>query len=176
MNVVVDMRKSGRKEMIEGCITLFIKELKLEKSKSSLFVFSRKNFEKETGAAGMVYPYAEGLITMDLDSRLGMDKLIHTLAHEMVSIPSIIDKLTRDGRLIKISNEQIKEFKRQYFTNKVKKNFTCNKEDQEHIPVVLLSDRKYVLTLDQKFTDDLLNFPGFRVIVCAKPQDLLYDK
>jgi len=92
------------------------------------------------------------------------------------SIPSIIDKLTRDGRLIKISNEQIKEFKRQYFTNKVKKNFTCNKEDQEHIPVVLLSDRKYVLTLDQKFTDDLLNFPGFRVIVCAKPQDLPYDK
>ena len=47
MNVVVDMRKSGRKEMIEGCITLFIKELKLEKSKASLFVFSRKNFEKE---------------------------------------------------------------------------------------------------------------------------------
>jgi predicted nucleic acid-binding protein len=92
------------------------------------------------------------------------------------SIPSIIDKLTREGRLIKISNEQIKEFKRQYFTNKVKKNFTCNKEDQEHIPVVLLSDRKYVLTLDQKFTDDLLNFPGFRVIVCAKPQDLPYDK
>jgi predicted nucleic acid-binding protein len=92
------------------------------------------------------------------------------------SIPSIIDKLTREGRLIKISNEQIKEFKRQYFTNKVKKNFTCNKEDQEHIPVVLLSDRKYVLTLDQKFTDDLLNFPGFRVIVCAKPQDFPYDK
>ena len=92
------------------------------------------------------------------------------------SIPSIIDKLTREGRLIKISNEQIKEFKRQYFTNKVKKNFTCNKEDQEHIPVVLLSDRKYVLTLDQKFIDDLLNFPGFRVIVCDKPQDLPYDK
>ena len=59
MNVVVDMRKSGRKEMIEGCITLFIRELKLEKNKSSLFVFSKKDFEKKTGAAGMVYPYAE---------------------------------------------------------------------------------------------------------------------
>lgn len=92
------------------------------------------------------------------------------------SIPNIIDKLTREGRLIKISNEQIKEFKRQYFTNKVKKNFTCNKEDQEHIPVVLLSDRKYVLTLDQKFTFDLLNLSGFKVIVCDKPQDLPYDK
>jgi len=70
MKVVVDMRKSGRKEMIEGCITLFISELKLEKSKTSLFVFSKNNFEKETGAAGMVYPHSAGLITMDLDSRL----------------------------------------------------------------------------------------------------------
>jgi hypothetical protein len=54
--------------------------------------------------------------------------------------------------------------------------FFSLKSSQEHIPVVLLSDRKYVLTLDQKFTDDLLNFPGFRVIVCDKPQDLPYDK
>ena len=78
--------------------------------------------------------------------------------------------------LNKISNEHIKEFKRQYFTKKTKKKLTCNEEDQEHIPVVLLSYRKYVLTLDQKFTDDLLNFPGFSVLVCAKPQDLPYDK
>jgi hypothetical protein len=92
------------------------------------------------------------------------------------SIPNIINKLTQEGRLITISNEEIKEFKRQHFTNKVKRQFTCNKEDQEHIPVVLLSDRKYVLTLDQNFTDDLLNFPGFSVFVCAKPQDLPYDK
>lgn len=89
MNVVVDMRKGGRKEMIEGCITLFMRELKLEKSKATLVVFSRKDFEKETSAAGMVYPYANGLITMELDSRLGMDKLIHTIAHEMVHVKQI---------------------------------------------------------------------------------------
>lgn len=94
----------------------------------------------------------------------------------LTNITVIIDRLTRDGRIIKISNEEIKEFKRQNFTSKVVKKFTCNKEDQEHIPVVLLSDRKYVLTLDQKFTFDLLNFSGFKVIVCDKPQDLPYDK
>jgi hypothetical protein len=94
----------------------------------------------------------------------------------LTNITIIIDKLQREGRLCTISNEQIKEFKRQYFTNKIRKKFTCNKEDQEHIPVVLLSDRKYVLTLDQKFTCDLLNFSGFKVIVCDKPQDLPYDK
>lgn len=101
MNVVLDMRKSDRKDMIEGCITLFIRELKLEKSKSTLFVFSKKNFENETGAAGMVYPYAEGLITMDLDSRLSVDKLIQTLAHEMVHVKQIAKgQLSYEGKKI----------------------------------------------------------------------------
>ena len=89
MEVILDMRKSDRKDMIEGCIKLFIRELKLDKSKSTLFVFSKKNFEIETGAAGMVYPYAKGLITMDLDSRMGMNKLIQTIAHEMVHVKQI---------------------------------------------------------------------------------------
>jgi hypothetical protein len=101
MQVVLDMRKSDRKDMIEGCINLFIRELKLEKSKSTLFVFSKTNFEKETGAAGMVYPYAEGLITMDLDSRLNMDKLIQTLAHEMVHVKQIAKgQLSYEGKKI----------------------------------------------------------------------------
>ena len=118
MKVVVDMRKSGRKEMIEGCITLFIKELKLEKSKSTLFVFSRKNFEKETGAAGMVYPYAEGLITMDLDSRLGMDKLIHTLAHEMVHVRQIAKgQLAYDGRKIFWKGQRVYPKRMSYYNH-----------------------------------------------------------
>lgn len=101
MNVVVDMRKSGRKEMIEGCINLFIRELKLEKSKATLFVFSRKDFEKETTAAGMVYPYDNGIITMELDSRLCMDKLIHTIAHEMVHVRQIAKgQLSYQGKKI----------------------------------------------------------------------------
>ena len=118
MNVVVDMRKGGRKEMIEGCITLFIKELKLEKSKSTLFVFSKKNFEKETGAAGMVYPYAEGLITMDLDSRLGMDKLIHTLAHEMVHVRQIAKgQLSYKGKKIFWKGQRVYPKRMSYYNH-----------------------------------------------------------
>lgn len=101
MKVILDMRNGDRKALIEGCINLFIRELKLQKSKATLFVFSRKNFENETGAAGMVYPYAEGLITMDLDSRMGMDKLIHTIAHEMVHVKQIAKgQLSYDGKKI----------------------------------------------------------------------------
>jgi hypothetical protein len=37
-------------------------------------------------------------------------------------------------------------------------------------------DRKYALTLDEKFTEDLLNFPSFAATVGKKPSDIPYDK
>ena len=83
------MRKSDRKDFIEGLIQLFIRELKLERSKMELVVFTKKGFEKETGAAGVVYPYSETLITMDLDSQLPVEKLIDVLSHEMVHVKQI---------------------------------------------------------------------------------------
>jgi hypothetical protein len=118
MNVVVDMRKGDRKNMIEGCITLFIRELKLEKSRTSLFVFTKKNFENETGAAGMVYPYAKGIITMDLDSRLSMDKLIHTLAHEMVHVKQIArGQLLYEGKKIFWKGERVYPKRMSYYNH-----------------------------------------------------------
>ena len=42
-------------------------------------------------------------------------------------------------------------------------------------PVVCLSERKYALTRDDKFTEDLKNFPGFKVLVCSRPQDMPYN-
>jgi len=92
------------------------------------------------------------------------------------NIAVIVNLLTLKGRLNQISNEQIKDFKQKYFTNKVKRRLTSNDEDREHIPVVLLSDRKYALTLDEKFTADLLNFPSFTATVGKKPSDIPYDK
>ena len=88
----------------------------------------------------------------------------------------IINLLTQQGRLNRISNDQIKEFKQKYFTNKVKRRLTSNEEDREHIPVVLLSDRKYALTLDEKFTADLLNFPSFTATIAKKPSGIPYDQ
>ena len=51
-----------------------------------------------------------------------------------------------------------------------------NSEDREHIPVVLLSDRKYALTFDEKLTADLQKIPSFTAIVGKKPSDIPYDK
>ncbi|MGV3459558.1 MAG: hypothetical protein ACO1N9_03785 [Flavobacterium sp.] len=90
------------------------------------------------------------------------------------SIPAIIDKLTRENRLIKVSNQELKQFKDAYFSSRIIRNLKCNTEDMDHIPVVLLSDRKYALTYDQNLKDDLEGFPGFIVNVQKRPEDLPY--
>ncbi len=92
------------------------------------------------------------------------------------SIPTIINQLTREGRLIKISNRAITEFQKQFFTKKVISKLTCNSQDREHIPVVLLSNRKYVLAIDNNFLYDLVNFPGFVVTAAKRPQNLPYSQ
>ena len=97
-------------------------------------------------------------------------------AFSLTNIVVIIDKLTREGRLIKISNQEIKSFKQKYFTKRVEKKLMCNQEDRDHIPVVLLSYRKYALSLDDKFLYDLKNFPGFTVLAEKRPEDLPYDE
>jgi hypothetical protein len=118
MEVIVDMRKSDRREMIEGCINLFISKLRLKKSKITLFVFSRKNFEKETGAAGMVYPYSKHVITMELDSRLSTDKLVHTLAHEMIHVKQIAKgQLSYEGRKIFWKGERVYPKRMSYYNH-----------------------------------------------------------
>ncbi len=87
----------------------------------------------------------------------------------------IIDKLTKEGRLIKIRNADIKDFQLEYFTKKVIKNLRSNKQDRDHIPVVLLSYRKYALSLDDDFIYDLVHFPGFTVRAVKRPEKLPYE-
>lgn len=92
----------------------------------------------------------------------------------VTSIPMIVNKMTQEGRLVKISNQQIKDFKNQHFTKAVVKKLQSNNEDRDHIPTVLLSDRRYVLTYDDDFKYDLEHFPGFTVIVEKRPENLAY--
>jgi hypothetical protein len=96
-------------------------------------------------------------------------------AHSATNMPTIINILLREGRLVKISNDKIRDFQHQYFTKAVKRRLRSNAEDKEHIPVVLLSERKYALTIDKNLTHDLLDFPKFRATVKARPEELPYD-
>ena len=90
------------------------------------------------------------------------------------NIAIIIDKLTREGRHIFISNQQIRTFKREHFKRRILRQLRCNAEDRDHIPVVLLSDRKYALSTDHRFVHDIKNFPGFVARAATRPEDLPY--
>ena len=90
------------------------------------------------------------------------------------SIPIVINKLTREGRLVYFSNQQIKGFKNQHFTKAIEKRMRSNIEDRDHIPAVLMSDRKYALTYDSGLTYDLEHFPGYTVLVCKRPEEMPY--
>jgi uncharacterized membrane protein len=88
----------------------------------------------------------------------------------------IIGRLQRQGRLIKIENQAIKDFQKEHFTKKTLRQLSCNQEDREHIPVVLLSDRKYALSIDDAFVNDLLNFPKFQAFACKRPEEMPYNE
>jgi hypothetical protein len=92
------------------------------------------------------------------------------------AIPTIIDTLTRDGRLITVSNQQIADFKSTHYRGRVERNLRSNNEDREHIPLVLLSDRKYAISYDDNFIYDLEHFAGFVVRVEKRPEDLPYTE
>jgi len=99
-----------------------------------------------------------------------------TNAKSLTNITVVISKMQKQGRRIFVTNQQIKDFQNEYFTKKVLKNLKSNNEDREHIPVVFLSDRKYVLTLDENFTHDLLHFPKFYAKVEKRPEKLKYNE
>lgn len=91
------------------------------------------------------------------------------------SIPLIINKLLSEGRLINISNQEIKDFKSIHFTKSIQKKLLSNSEDREHIPLVLLSERKFALSYDDNFIKDIKKFSGFKVTIEKRPEKLPYN-
>ena len=97
------------------------------------------------------------------------------LSPSNTSMPVIIDMLTREGRLNKISNNMIKAFKRLYFSKVRQNKMRSNIKDRDHIPVVLLSHRKFALSIDRNFIHDLKLFTSYRVTVEKRPESLPYE-
>ncbi|WP_395061914.1 hypothetical protein [Flavobacterium sp.] len=91
------------------------------------------------------------------------------------SIPIIINKLLSEGRLINVTNQKIKDFKQIHYTKSIEKKLLSNNEDREHIPLVLLSERKFALSYDDNFIKDIKIFPKFKVTAEKRPENLPYD-
>jgi hypothetical protein len=89
------------------------------------------------------------------------------------NIMHIVARLQRDGRLIKKSNEELKRVR---FKKHIEQQLTCNAKDRHHLRLIILSVRKYALIIDQRFRDDVNNFPGINAIAKSRPENIPYDK
>ena len=95
-------------------------------------------------------------------------------ANSKTNITRIIDDLTKQDRLIRFSKKEIEAFKQDNFSKKTLKSLkTSETKDINHIPAVLMSDRKMALTEDNNFFDDLNSFKN--VIVKKRPEELEYE-
>ncbi len=99
-------------------------------------------------------------------------------AASQTNIAALVAQLTQQGRLKKISKEEIAAFKSKHFSTAVQKRLVQLrlKKDEEHLPVVLLSYRKFALVIDSAFRTALEEFPGFtgKIRVESRPKDLPY--
>jgi hypothetical protein len=84
---------------------------------------------------------------------------------------TVIDICTREGRVVKISNEQLKLFK---FTKTQERKLNSNSKDWPHIKAVLISPRKIAISFDKNFVCDLNEFPGHTATAGSDPGKLKY--
>jgi hypothetical protein len=95
-------------------------------------------------------------------------------AKSFTSIPYIIEILRRQERLKEFFNNEIEDFLTTYATKKVRRKLREIKKDWHHLPLIMLSDRKMAITIDDDFIYNLTHFPGFTVIAAKRPEELAY--
>jgi len=83
------MRRGKRSDFIEAVIAFYIQELKLDRSRYFLAVITDQNVIRKQDIKGGVIQSAPRVIGMVLDTRLPMQQLVQTIAHEMVHVRQI---------------------------------------------------------------------------------------
>lgn len=85
MNIQLNIKKSDTKEFIGMVVKFFEQELKLKKSTWTVDVRTKRGMRFE-GTRGCVTYVAPKYLVMFLDSGLDFERLVLTIAHEMVHV------------------------------------------------------------------------------------------
>ena len=89
MEIKVISRSKVRKITIDLTTQFLRKELKLERSKFALTIYTMPGLRKREGYNGVVAQIGDKEIAMAVDSRLDEGELIQCIAHEMVHVKQI---------------------------------------------------------------------------------------
>ena len=86
MDIQLNIRNSDTKLFIGNVVKYFEQDLKLKNSKWSLDVRTKRGMRLEDGTRGSVTYVAPKYLVMVLDSALDLERLVLTIAHEMVHV------------------------------------------------------------------------------------------
>jgi hypothetical protein len=86
MEIEVTTRSKAKRELIYAVASLYAQNLNIEKSKYKLTIGTVSGLAKADKINGAVVFLGEKTLFMTLDSRLSIEQLIQTMAHEMVHV------------------------------------------------------------------------------------------
>jgi hypothetical protein len=86
MEMFFNIRNKEHRALIESVVLFFEKELKLQKSRYMLEVRTKYNMSVTDDCRGHVTKLGPQYLIMFVDSKLDFERLILTLAHEMVHV------------------------------------------------------------------------------------------
>jgi hypothetical protein len=87
------------------------------------------------------------------------------------NIVIIVAKLTADGRLCRFTKQDLDYFQ---IPKRITRCLRSNRKDWDNIKAVMLSTRKFAISLDNGFVFDVNNYPGYSARAERRPQDLPY--
>lgn len=86
MNIQVISKSKTKRPFLEAIASLYEDRLKLKSSKMDVLIYTVANFRKSTGFNGAACLVDKNTVSVALDSKLPVDDLVQTLAHEMVHV------------------------------------------------------------------------------------------
>lgn len=115
MEIEIAARASITKHVIETCVVLFKKELKLENSKYSLVILTDRGMSKRDGCRGSVFQVGPKALGMVIDTAMSIENLIITIAHEMVHVKQYARGQIKHGKNLKSKFWMGQKNKSQYY-------------------------------------------------------------
>jgi len=115
MDIQVVGRNSPTKTVIEAASIFLAKELKLDKSKYTLLISTQRGLSKDEGMKGYVTRIGPKCLHMNLDSGIGVERLITTLAHEMVHVKQYAKGQIKSSKSCKTNYWMGKNIRKEYF-------------------------------------------------------------
>ena len=91
------------------------------------------------------------------------------------SIITIINRPTKDERLVRISNEQMENLR---FPKRLDEKYQRLNKDYWHIKAILLSNRKLAIIIDSNFRNAINDHPkhdGVSACAVSRPEEVNYE-